>query len=1488
MPVEEEIDNVEQGEPDPPVEEAREKAARARTRLFTRRKLALFLGGLAVLGLLLALLAVVSFRYGVVDNYVKAQFVAKMADIGMVFDADVFRVTINPLELELRNATFTDKISGEKLFFIREARFGLSVEDLYAWQLSRDLSIDKTEISGAEVWVKFDENGKSNFSNLRLVEDEAGSRVNFKYDSVDFTLRDSIVHFGDLSRNISGDAKNVIFLLAPENRAVSEGDASKRYTFDLTSTDSTFTYNENTVEDIDIRATGVAHGNGAEISRFDLITPIGESYLTGSLTDWASPKYNFDIQSTVNLTQASGIVSSGTSIIGVGNFKGKVSGEGESYRIEGEVDTESLRAGGVSLKGVNITATVEGINTNYEANGTAIAQMLTFDDFRVDFLKLAGNVRGTGTDFRWLGELQAAAAHAGNKTLGGLFLSDALAEYKDSQLRAEAGTGRAQRFSVGDKEFVDLSARNLRFSNSNGVTSFTAANGSVGSLKTNVFGLQGMTGRNVRISDRQGRTDVEIDGVRSQTATIKDSKLRNVTADRFTMTDRPATTDFTATNLHADRVETDGMRIDGLDVPDVTVNDSATQTIVYSDKLRVAKVDSGSAVLGTLNIAGVRLAIRQGRIEARSDDINAGTVTLAKTEALPSGGSLEAVTIGKPVYVLEPSGRYRATADMSLGGGALGSVALGSATAKVDANNDRVALNELTANIMEGALNGKAVIALNTRSRSNLTGDFTNLDISKLLALQGGRVIPIEGQTSGKVDLNFPGTNFRSASGTLNADITANAGTDSSALIPVSGQVRLSAVDGLFNVDTANLRSQNSQLNAAGRFDLKDQDSNLTLALRSTDASEIDRLMRVLGVSPDLENQLDSMQAQFAGNLNFDGTVTGNLSDPTIDGKASLDSLSMQGRELGSVSTSIFVSPAGLELRDGRLQDRDGGTATFAVNIPTGVINNTSVNATLTNVNAGNLLAALPIILPERIRDFTGQTSGTVNITGLPDNAQGEVNLAAAKGTIAGQAFDDLNVKAVFSGTRINLERVALRVGNGTLNIAGNYDRSSELFDVTMGGTSIPFPLLTALVPNSQSIPVMTGDVNFSAQATGDLNRPQTYNINFNGSSPNVQVNEYALGQVAFRGQTVNGVLSADLTASLDGRPQVIVATVDLANDVMPFTVATDFNQSPLAPFLAFVPSLKNLPITGTGTGRVEFGGNLSGLDANGVRVYTAANLIGSAEFSQLALQIQDTPLSAAEPVVIRFNTREINFERARFAGGGSNMTVSGTKALTDDGTNNLSIDGRVNLNLLNLTTKDTFFAGYADTSIRLVGPNSTARISGTANVLNGSIATFLGSDRFSIERLKARVIFTTNQVEIAEAEGYLGGGKFTGSGGGTLDGLSLQAVRFSLDGRNVTVPLPQDFITTGDARLEIVGIRRNPAEDLQLTIRGRVFARRSIYSQDIDLANLLSGRRDPVLSGGGGSLNPPRFDVVIEGRDALIVRNNIADLTASVSRRRS
>jgi len=568
-------------------------SGRRSRRYFTRRNTLLSTTVLALALILGVILTVVFYRYGVFDTYVRTQFVAKMENIGIVFDADVFRVTVNPLEVELKNATFSDKVTGEKLFFIRDAHLGLTVDNLYAWQLSRDIKFNTTDINGAEVWVRFDENGNSNFSNLKLVEDEAGQRVNFKYDSIKFALKDSVIHFGDVSRKISADANNIQFFLEPESYEVAG--EQKRYKIDFTSTDSTFTYDDRVLEDVDIRALGIADRTGAEITELKIETPIGVSSLSGTLADWAAPKYNLSIESSVDLTQTSNIFPLGASLRGVGNFKGTVSGEGEHYKIDGTIDSQALTAEGIYLKAVNVAATVEGTNSNYEANGKAVAELLTFEDFRVDFLRLSGNVRGSGTDFKWVGELQAAAAKSKSLTLGGLFLSDAVAELKDKELVASAGNGRAQKFSVAAAEFETLYANDLRFSRKDGVTNLSAPSARAAALKTKDYKLHGLTGRNLKVYDAGPTTKVDLDNLAATSASIKGNNVRNLRANSFALTDLPDYTDLKLAGVRAEQVLGGGATISGVETPLLEIHDTKPETVIYSDNVRVARVDTGAA-----------------------------------------------------------------------------------------------------------------------------------------------------------------------------------------------------------------------------------------------------------------------------------------------------------------------------------------------------------------------------------------------------------------------------------------------------------------------------------------------------------------------------------------------------------------------------------------------------------------------------------------------------------------------------------------------------------------------------------------------------------------------------------------------------------------------------------------------------------------------------------------------------------------------------
>ena len=79
-------------------------------------------------------------------------------------------------------------------------------------------------------------------------------------------------------------------------------------------------------------------------------------------------------------------------------------------------------------------------------------------------------VRGTGSDFRWFGELQAAAAKTPFGTIGGLFISDAVAEYNEGKFGASFGNSRARTFGTKGFDIQNLQVSNIKLDTNDGAT----------------------------------------------------------------------------------------------------------------------------------------------------------------------------------------------------------------------------------------------------------------------------------------------------------------------------------------------------------------------------------------------------------------------------------------------------------------------------------------------------------------------------------------------------------------------------------------------------------------------------------------------------------------------------------------------------------------------------------------------------------------------------------------------------------------------------------------------------------------------------------------------------------------------------------------------------------------------------------------------------------------------------------------------------------
>ncbi|HEX8290931.1 MAG TPA: translocation/assembly module TamB domain-containing protein [Pyrinomonadaceae bacterium] len=1407
-------------------------------RRVVNRRTAMWTGLVAVVAVVaLALVLFLLYRTGQIDRYVTGQIVSTLAKYNVRAEVGSFRTRLGAREVEINDLKLYNSETGAPIGNVGRIVATVRIEDLWALKLTRDVNLEKLVVERPEIWVTYDAEGRSNFSGLKVPPPEPNRRILFAYSTAHVTVNDAVVHYDDRRYDIAGEAKNVRVSVLPDDpNAPAE---SRMNRVDLSASGSTFTTNGRTVDPIDVELHARVNQSRADVSELVMRSPVAEARLTGALDDWRALRYHMDVRADVDLTQTSDVLRLETTMRGAGRFEGKVEGEGDRYKVEGQIVSDALAADGVRLKALQVNASASGRGSAYEAKGRAVAELLTAGDFQLNLVQLVGGVTGTGSDFRWLGDLRAAAARSGSTSLAGLFVKDAAAELREG-----------------------------------GLSGGSAASASADSVVFDGGRVSGARVSGVKAArDREGRLRVTADSARAGAVVSKGANVGGVQAAGI----------------------------------DATVNpdNSATATVA---RLNVAGLSAAGARTGSINLAGVRLAVSPaGRVEGSSDDIGVGAVAF-NVPAQGRGGAaqqgrVDNVRLARPRFTLEPGGRYRASADLSLGGGVLGQLNLGRARAAVVATNEQIQLNDFAADLFNGSARGSATIATSNRAASSVRATFENVDAGGLVALASGNAVPLTGAATGTVNLHFPGTNFKLASGRVDATFEGATGRDESARTPLTGQLALTADRGTFDIERANLRAGATELTATGRFSFRGG-SDLAVNLNTTDAAELQNVLLSTGLLAEFEDKVRAVGV--AGNLRFNGTVTGDLDAPIVNGRFELQSLALRGRDIGAVSADIASNAVETRIDNGRLDEPDGGGVAFKAVIPRAGENNIEFDATLENVNAGNLVAALAADekggLAANLSGM-GPASGTISVRGYPGAMQGNADLRVAGGRIGATPYDEIVARATFNGSSVMLDAFDAKLGDGSITAAGGIEIASgaqglpgaTVKDFRVEGKNVDLGLVTALSGGGGGLPALSGKADFTATLSGNVADPTSIRADINAQGRDVTVNGQPAGQLTLVGRmTEDQRFVAELTTGLLGEPQVIRAELALGEENFPVKVETTLTGADLTPLFAALLNNPNVQVTGRATGTIRASGTLLSEDENAT---LADTLSGRAEFSELAVQVQDVELRAESPLVVTFKPNEVAFERTRFTGTGTNITFGGTAALGPGGRQNLSVNGDLNLRFLSSASRNLFLSGIARVAVGVSGTFEQPQVTGTASVENASLALLLQNERLTATQINGTVRFNSNQANLESLTGRLGGGRVSATGGALISGFQPTQFRLVARGENVTVPaaafvtLPAflgDLPTTADASLEI----RGGAEGVHA--EGTVKVRRTEITEDIDLADLIDRRNEvPITSGGGGGagagggpFGPTTVALTIQGQDALVVRNNLADMVGSLNLR--
>ena len=156
----------------------------------------------------------------------------------------------------------------------------------------------------------------------------------------------------------------------------------------------------------------------------------------------------------------------------------------------------------------------------------------------------------------------------------------------------------------------------------------------------------------------------------------------------------------------------------------------------------------------------------------------------------------------------------------------------------------------------------------------------------------------------------FPGSNFKAATGRLEAAFDAKVSPSSPDKEGVtgSGQLTLVVNAGAIRLERAAIHTEHSELTAAGPV-TRDGSAALDVAFRSEDMSEVWRAVEAFGVISD--EVKEQYEIGLSGSGEFKGRLDGTFSEPKVTGHLSLAGIQLHSEEAGAFEGDILIAFAG-------------------------------------------------------------------------------------------------------------------------------------------------------------------------------------------------------------------------------------------------------------------------------------------------------------------------------------------------------------------------------------------------------------------------------------------------------------------------------------------------------------------------------------------------------------------------------------------------
>ncbi len=895
-----------------------------------------------------------------------------------------------------------------------------------------------------------------------------------------------------------------------------------------------------------------------------------------------------------------------------------------------------------------------------------------------------------------------------------------------------------------------------------------------------------------------------------------------------------------------------------------------------SDQIRAR-----SATVDTVKLGAIVINDLKGEMAGGETTVSAPKVSVASIEGPQSKfNSLSLSNVSAKVG----GANYEVKASAALAEGEVRGAQFTGAKAVAAFDNASLTLSDVKGAILGGTVAGEYVLPLSAGAAQRVKASFADVETKSATALfavlPDKGELPISGKISGELDLSFVGADPRSLNGRIAAHFDGKS-DEASEAIPITGDVEVKAVNGVFNIDQLKLAASGSSLIGGGSLS-PDGDSDLRLSLNSTSA---ERLLQIARGFETARPYIERYEPQLIGDFKFEGRVTGPIEKATVEADVKAGMFGLRDAILGSLAGHVFLSPSEARVEKGVITASNGESIKFDFAAPLDQ-NATSgrLDATIDRMNLEMILAAAGS--PSANQFITGAVSGEVHLTGLPAKPVGSGRLNLVNGKIADREAQLATASVKFEGNNATLELLEVQTPPQRLTASGSMNLDDYSFKV--GGKAERISLANFAETLELKETKIEGEAEADFQVSGKVGVEKQVDLDWESlkleltaQGRGVKVNGRDTGELKLTAHTSAGgrldaqlltsILAANGKAQTGRKPDLIKASVELRAPGRPIKIESNLANVDIAPLVdAFAPEL-NQTLKGAVTGSLRIEG--PSLDEKGSPSFD--RLRGSLTLMDVALLVADNPVKIETPAMITIEGPQVKIPKVRVSGEGVDLNFGGTLGLERQAAMNFSLAGRVDLDRLPALHEGVVLSGSAEIEARLTGtfddPKTQGRVDFNKFGLSmGELPVFVsnGTGRFTL---------AGDQIKLEKFTSDANDGRIEAEGSIKLDRLRPKEWLYVIKVDNAVIAY-QEIAATVKGGLTLAGTPEGQ------TLAGQISIPQAEYNPSIDIDNLALGNGGaislgsfswPSASPAQSKIPPIALDVRVEARDSLTVQND-------------